>query len=220
MSPNYADPVTGGIRLHNSTSTQGQWHKITGDNPSISNQGLGSTSAGIALGTSPTLFFLRYRFKMSSTNNKDAILDIRMNTSNYAPNPGLSTSTYQLQVHDNADPATGKLTFKKRSGGTTVTTLAASATGAYTIGTTVDMVVGRCIGVPKQTDNTWKVCLGPATTPSHNMFTNPTYIKLTAVDNTFTTFYGMTFRTGRYMSTPTSTHYHEYTMVYVNRPTP
>ena len=219
LSPNYANPTPGGIRLHNSTSPQGQWHKITGDDSTISNQGLGSTSAGIDLSASPTLFFLRYRFKMTSSNNKDSVLDIRMNTTNH-PNPGVSTSTYQLQVHDNADPATGKLSFKKRSGGTTITTLGASATGAYTLGTTVDVVVGRCIGVPKQTDNTWKVCLGPATTPSHNMFSNPSNIKLTAVDNTFTTFYGMTLRVGKFMSTPTTTHYHEYTMVYVNRPTP
>jgi hypothetical protein len=205
------DP-SAGFRLHNTNSPYGQWMKLLGPN-----QGLPST--GIAIdggGTGTHAFYLRYHFYMNSTNNKDHILDIRMNTTNH-PNPGLSTYTYQLQIHDNNDPATGKLTFKRRNG-TSVTTLGTSTSGAYTIGTTKAIFLNYGYGVgPKFPDNTWKIAVGPTTTPNASLANSPSYIKITATDSTYTTLYGLNFRCPKAMSTPTSTHHHKVDLCYLNK---
>jgi hypothetical protein len=152
----------------------------------------------------------RYRFYMNTTNNKDHIIDIRMNTINLSPNPGVSTQTYQLQMTDNSDPGgAGKILFRHRNG-TTVTTLA-TAPGAYSLGTTSDIVVSwhrieATKGGPDQYG--WRVGVGPTTETTENIVDD--YNKLAAVDGTYLSNFGWNFRCPKAMSTPNSTHYHAF----------
>lgn len=204
------DP-SAGFRLHNTNSPFGMWMKC------INQQGIPST--GVPLngpGSGTHHFYWRYHFFMNSTNNKDHIVDIRMNSTNQ-PNPGVSTQTYQLQIHDNVSPSgAGTLQFKRRSG-TSVTTLG-TAPGAYTLGTTQAIFFVRGFGIgPKFPDNTWKISIGPTTTPNGSLANSPSYVKLTVNDGTYTTWHGINFRSPKAMSTPTSTHYHKVDLVYFNK---
>ena len=209
-SPNQ-DPING-FRLHNTNSPVGMWMKC------VNQQGIPST--GVPLngpGAGTHHFYFRYHFFMNSTNNKDHAVDFRMNTTNH-PNPGISTQTYQLQIHDNASPTPGKLEWKRRSG-TSVTTLG-TAPGAYTLGTTRAIFVNRGFGIgPKFPNNQWRISVGPTTTPNSQLANQPSYIKLNVIDSVYTTWHGINFRSPKAMSTPTSTHYHKVNLVYFNKQT-
>ena len=147
---------------------------------------------------------------MNSTNNKDGIIDIRMNTTNH-PNPGISTNTYQIQVRDNADPSPGAIRLAKRAT-TSVTTLAQSPSTAYTVGTTMDFVFSVHESTAFGNPRTLKVGVGPTTVSTPSIINS--YNKVSATDTTYGTNYGWNFRCPKAMSTPNSTHFHRYNFIY------
>ena len=199
------NPTSTAIRLVNSTSPFGGWYKTT-DSTAFTSFGI--PFAGIITATDQA-FAVRWRFKMNSTNNKDAVVDVRMNTTNLSPNPGISTQTYQIQIADNLDPATGKVQLRRRSG-TSVTTLATTPSGTYTIGTTQDL----CFSVHESAfgTRTLKVAVGPTTVSTPDLIS--THNEISVTDTTYGTMRGWTFRCPKFMSTPTSTHFHEFEYIY------
>ena len=188
------------VRFTNTNSPQGNWLKSTWS----------SMNWAGALTTATQAFAYRWRFFMNSTNNKDGIIDVRMNTTNH-PNPGISTQTYQIQVRDNADPQTGAVRLARRSS-TTVTTLSTSPSGAYTIGTTMDFVFSVHESQAFGNARTLKVGVGPTTVSTPAIINS--YNKISVVDTNYVTNYGWNFRSPKAMSTPSSTHYHKYSFIY------
>ena len=162
----------------------------------------------------------RFRFFMNSTNNKDAIADIRMSTTNYSPNPSMSTSQYTLQIKDNADPQTGALRLLKRFS-TTHTQIALSTAGAYTIGTTQDILVywGKS-GTGRAATYNWNVSVAPTTTPTTDMINTAGYNKINVTDSSYPGHYAWSFRAAKAMSVPTSTHFHAYDVFSVKQVKP
>ena len=189
------------VRFTNTNSPQGNWLKSTDWT---------AVSWGTALTTATMAFAYRWRFFMNSTNNKDGIIDVRMNTTNH-PNPGISTQTYQIQIRDNADPQTGAVRLARRSS-TSVTTLAQSPSGAYTIGTTKDFVFSVHEATTFGNPRTLKVGVGPTTVSTPAIINS--YNKVSAVDTNYGTNYGWNFRSPKAMSTPSSTHFHKYSFIY------
>ena len=188
------------IRLRNTNSPQGMWIKTT----------YSALQWGLALNGTTQAVAYRYRFFMNSTNNKDGIIDIRMNTTNH-PNPGISTNTYQIQVRDNADPSPGAIRLAKRAT-TSVTTLAQSPSTGYTVGTTMDFVFSVHESTTFGNPRTLKVGVGPTTVSTPSIINS--YNKLSAIDTTYGTNYGWNFRCPKAMSTPNSTHFHRYNFIY------
>tara|TARA_R100001163_G_C5063810_1_gene201201 strand:- start:1618 stop:2676 length:1059 start_codon:yes stop_codon:yes gene_type:complete len=199
------NPTSTALRLINSTSPYGGWYKTT-DSTAFTSFGI--PLAGALTATDQALAF-RWRFKMNSTNNKDAVVDVRMNTTNLSTNPGISTQTYQIQVADNLDPATGKVQLRRRSG-TSVTTLATTPSGTYTIGTTMDFVFS--VHESAFGTRTLKVAVGPTTESTPGLIDG--YNEISVTDTTYSTMRGWTFRCPKFMSTPTSTHFHEFEYIY------
>jgi hypothetical protein len=152
----------------------------------------------------------RFRFFMNSTNNKDGIADIRMSTINYSPHPAIATSQYTLQIKDNSDPQTGAIRLLKRFT-TTHTQIALSTAGAYTLGTTQDILVywGKS-GTGRAATFNWNVSVAPTTTPTSDMINTAGYNKINVTDSSYPANYGWSFRTSKAMSVPTSTHFHAY----------
>ena len=64
-----------------------------------------STNTFLSITNVPTTECIawRFRFTMSSPNNKDAVLDIRMGTSNYSPKCCCKLSVHYL-IRDSSDP--------------------------------------------------------------------------------------------------------------------
>ena len=150
----------------------------------------------------------RFRFIMNTTNNKDMITDIRMSTVNHSPNPGISTSQYSFMIRDNADPATGGFRFMKRVS-TTNTQIGSAPAGTYTLGTTRDFVVSwHRSGTGRSLTFTWKVGMGPTTTPTKDIIDN--HNKLSVNDTTYTQHFGWTFRCPKAMTTPSTNVNHKY----------
>ena len=188
------------VRFTNSNSPQGMWLKTTYTAKSWSGD----------LTSEQICYAYRWRFFMNSTNNKDGIIDVRMNTTNH-PNPGISTNTYQIQIKDNADPSPGAIRLASRAT-TSVTTIATSPSTAYTVGTTMDFVFSVHEAQTWGNPRTLKVAVGPTTTSTPDIINS--YNKISAVSTTYTTNYGWNFRCPKAMSTPTSTHYHKYNFLY------
>ena len=192
------------VRLSNTNSPQGMWLKTVDTNF--------FTTTGIPFsGTLTSVnqqICMRYRFFMNSTNNKDGIVDIRMNTTNH-PNAGVSTETYQVQIKDNSDPSPGQLRLARRNG-TSVTTLATTP-GAYTMGTTVDI----CVAVQEDSPGTrqFNIAVGPTTVATEDLVSG--YEQISVADTNYDTLRGWTFRSPKAMSTPSSTHYHKYQFLYI-----
>ena len=143
---------------------------------------------------------------MNSTNNKDQNIDLSMNTTAHPTQPSITTSTYLYQIRDNSGSGTGAIYFYKRVSGTT-TLLATSPTTSYTLGTTKDFVASwHRAGTGRALTYTHKLAVGPSTTPTYTMI--DAYNKLSVDDTTYDANYAWTFRAPKFMSTPTSTHYH------------
>lgn len=129
-----------------------------------------------------------FGFKMTSSNNKDAhwIFYADTNTSN----GDIGYDTYHVSIADNADSNPGKMTFKRRDNGT-ITTLS-SQNSAYTLGNSSEIKMLRA-----SAKNSWRVYVDGSQ-------------KITQSDSNYTHFARWGFYAPRFMSTPSSTHYHQY----------
>ena len=200
---NYTHPsvVSDQLRLSNTNNPHGMFMKTT-------DYAGPSTALNITNVPNDNAIAWRFRFIMNTTNNKDMIADIRMATSNYSPNPGLSNSQYSFMVRDNADPATGGFRFMKRVT-TTNTQIGSAPSGTYTLGTTRDFVVSwHRSGTGRSLTYTWKVGMAPTTTPTKTII--DTYNQLSVDDTTFSENFGWTFRCPKAMTTPATNVNHKY----------
>ena len=192
------------LRMYNSTNPHGMFIKT--DDYDFGP----STGISLPIANVPTTEAIawRFRFQMSSPNNKDALFDIRMGTSNYAPNPGISNTQYTILIRDTSDPIPGGLRFMKRVT-TTHTELATAPSTAYTVGTQRDFVVSwHRSGTGRSSVYTWRIGVGPTTSPTVTII--DTYNKLTVDDNTYVANYAWTIRCGKFMTTPATNRNHKY----------
>ena len=198
--------VSDTARLRNTTVTAGSYIKTT----DYFGTGTPNTTY-INLYTIPETQAIawRFRFFMNSTNNKDQNTDVRMSSTNYSPSPGQATLSFLFQIRDNAGPNTGAIYMYKRNG-STQTNVATSPTTAYTLGTTQDFVYSvQQIGTGRAAVFRWKAAVGPTTTPTQTLIsTNNVLTYTTTAGDGYNNNFGWTFRAPRFMSTPTSTHYH------------
>ena len=195
-----ATVVSDQVRFSNTNNPHGQFIKTT-------DYDFGpSTGTFLPITAVPTTQAIawRWRFTMSNPNNKDAIADIRMGTSNFSPVPGASNSQYTFMIRDSSDPIPGGLRFLKRSG-TSHTTLATAPSTAYTVGTQRDMVVSW--QRDKSNNYTWKCSVAPTTTPTATAIDS--YAKITVTDTSYSQNYGWTFRAPRFMTTPSTNRNHK-----------
>ncbi len=194
------------IRMNNVTATQGSWWKASGPasyGPSGKYLPSVLTSTNQALAT-------RYRFFMNSTNNKDHSSHFGFNTTSVPGQPALVTKTYEVRIADNADPSPGKLRIMRRNG-TTNTTLG-TFPGAYTMGTTKDIVVSFQETGPST--RTMKVGIGPTTVSTPEIISTYNVATVPATHPGHITLRQLSFRAPRYMSTPRTSHYHQVSQVY------
>ena len=198
-SPSYPTVVSDQVRFRNSTNPHGVYIRTTDY----------MTPGGVLYITNipnTQCYAWRFRFFMNSTNNKDQNIDLSMNTTAHPTQPSITTNTYLYQIRDNAGSGTGAIYFYKRVSGTT-TLLATSPTTSYTLGTTKDFVASwHRAGTGRALTYTHKLAVGPSTTPTYTMIDS--YNKLSVDDTTHSSNYAWTFRAPKFMSTPTSTHYH------------
>ena len=208
QSPNtgytMATVVSDQLRLSNTNNPHGMFLKTT-------DYDFGpSTGTFLSITNVPTTECIawRFRFKMSSPNNKDAVLDIRMGTSNYSPVPSAANSQYTVLIRDSSDPIPGGLRFFKRAT-TTHTELATAPSTAYGVGTQRDFVVSwHRSGTGRSSTYTWKIGVGPTTSPTETIINS--YNKLSVNDGTYLSNYGWSFRAARFMSTPSTNRNHKY----------
>ena len=210
-----ATVVSDTARLTNTTVTAGSYIKTT----DYFGTGTPNTTY-INLYTIPETQAIawRFRFFMNSTNNKDQNTDVRMSSTNYSPSPGQATLSFLFQIRDNAGPNTGAIYMYKRNG-STQTNVATSPTTAYTLGTTSDFVYSvQQIGTGRTATFRWKAAVGPTTTPTQTLVSTYNVLTYTTTaSDGYNNNFGWTFRAPRFMSTPTSTHYHSIDVWSVSR---
>ena len=158
-------------------------------------------SGGVSINTGQQWEWIWSIF-MNSTNNKDMIMFIQMSSSG-GSSAAQGDDMYRFQFHDNVSSTTGKLEFKRYDNGS-VTTLG-GVNSAYSLGATAEFKVLRFYNYGSKVANgTWK------------MYVNGSQ-KLSITDNTYSQMYRIAMFAPKAMSTPISTHYHEYDYVSVRR---